>query len=83
MDCGPACLKIIAQNYGKRFSLKYLRDRCYATREGVSLFDIGGLAAEENWFPNTGYQSYIRRFNREDAIAINCTLETKSFRSSP
>ncbi len=40
MDCGPACLKIIAKYYGKIFSLKYLRDHCYLTHEGVSLFDI-------------------------------------------
>ncbi|MEC3879734.1 cysteine peptidase family C39 domain-containing protein [Parapedobacter sp. 10938] len=40
MDCGPARLKIIAKHYGKKFSMKYLRDKCYITREGVSLFDI-------------------------------------------
>ena len=46
MDCGPACLKIIARFYGKTFSMKYLRDLCYITREGVSLFDIGRAAEE-------------------------------------
>jgi ATP-binding cassette subfamily B protein len=46
MDCGPACLKIIAKNYNKTFSMKFLRDRCYITREGVSLFDIGRAAEE-------------------------------------
>lgn len=62
MDCGPACLKIIAQNYGKRFSLKYLRDRCYATREGVSLFDIG-RAAEE-----IGFRTLAIKVTFEDLI---------------
>ena len=46
MDCGPACLKIVAKFYGKIFSMKYLRDLCYITREGVSLFDIGRAAEE-------------------------------------
>src|ERR1035437_3489948 len=46
MDCGPACLKIVAKFHGKTFSMKFLRDRCYITREGVSLFDIGRAAEE-------------------------------------
>ena len=46
MDCGPACLKIISKYYKRTFSLKYLRDRCYITREGVSLFDIGRAAED-------------------------------------
>lgn len=37
MDCGPACLAMIAQKYGKKFSLQYLRENAYLTREGVSL----------------------------------------------
>lgn len=44
MDCGATCLKIVAKHYHKTFSLKYLRDLCYVTREGVSLFDIGRAA---------------------------------------
>ncbi|MCH5720659.1 cysteine peptidase family C39 domain-containing protein [Niabella hibiscisoli] len=44
MDCGPACLKIIAKYYGKYFSLQYLRDKCGITKEGVSFFDIGHAA---------------------------------------
>lgn len=44
MDCGPACLKIISKYYGKTLSMKYLRDRCFITREGVSLFDIAHAA---------------------------------------
>jgi len=46
MDCGPACLKIVSKYYSKTFSLKFLRDRCYITREGVSLFDIGRAAED-------------------------------------
>lgn len=46
MDCGSACLKIVSKYHNKTFSLKYLRDRCYITREGVSLFDIGRAAED-------------------------------------
>jgi ATP-binding cassette subfamily B protein len=40
MDCGPASIKIVAKYYGRNFSMKYLRDLCNTTREGVSLLDI-------------------------------------------
>lgn len=63
MDCGPACLKIISRYYRKTFSLKYLRDRCYITREGVSLFDIG-RAAED-----MGFRTLAIKVGFEDLIA--------------
>ncbi|WP_166334702.1 peptidase domain-containing ABC transporter [Sphingobacterium chungjuense] len=44
MDCGPACLKMIAKFYGKFYSLQYLRDRCGSTREGVSFLDLSHAA---------------------------------------
>ncbi|MBB2951167.1 peptidase domain-containing ABC transporter [Sphingobacterium sp. JUb56] len=40
MDCGPACLKMIAKYYGKYYSLQHLRDLCGNTREGVSIYGI-------------------------------------------
>jgi len=60
MDCGAACLKILAKYYKKTFSLKYLRDKCYITREGVSLFDIG-RAAED-----IGFRTLALKINFED-----------------
>jgi ATP-binding cassette subfamily B protein len=46
MDCGPAALKIVAKFYGKDFSIKFLRDKCNITREGVSIRDISRVAEE-------------------------------------
>lgn len=46
MDCGPACLKMIAKYYGKFYSLQYLRDKCGITKEGVSFLDISHAAEE-------------------------------------
>ncbi len=40
MDCGPTCLRMVAEYYGKKLSLQYLRDLCYISREGVSLRGI-------------------------------------------
>ncbi|HMQ48554.1 MAG TPA: peptidase domain-containing ABC transporter [Saprospiraceae bacterium] len=44
MDCGPACLRMIAQHYGKRISLPYLREKSYIDREGVSVKGIAEAA---------------------------------------
>lgn len=44
MDCGPTCLKIIAQYYGKTFSIQDLRERSHITKEGVSLLGISDAA---------------------------------------
>ena len=46
MDCGPACLKMIAKYYGKFYSLQYLRDKCGITKEGVSFLDLSHAAEE-------------------------------------
>ena len=40
MDCGPACLAMIASFYHKDFSLEYVRDQCFLTKSGVSLQGI-------------------------------------------
>jgi ATP-binding cassette, subfamily B, bacterial len=40
MDCGPACLSMVASKYGKQFSLQYLRDNSFITKDGVSLLGI-------------------------------------------
>jgi ATP-binding cassette, subfamily B, bacterial len=44
MDCGPACLKMIAGFYKMNFSLESLRKKCYITREGVSFLGLSEAA---------------------------------------
>ncbi|THV62246.1 peptidase domain-containing ABC transporter [Chryseobacterium candidae] len=44
MDCGPACLAMVAAHYGKEYSVQYLRNISYITREGVSLLGISDAA---------------------------------------
>ncbi|MDP4202022.1 MAG: peptidase domain-containing ABC transporter [Bacteroidota bacterium] len=53
MDCGPACLKMVAAYYGKSFTLDRFRQRCNISREGVSLLGIS-KAAEEVGFRSLG-----------------------------
>lgn len=53
MDCGPTSLRIVAQFYGRHYSLQNLRERCHLTREGVSLLGISD-AAESIGFRTTG-----------------------------
>jgi ATP-binding cassette subfamily B protein len=44
MDCGPACISMIARWYGKRISLETVRRRAYMTREGVSFLGLKSAA---------------------------------------
>lgn len=40
MDCGAACLRMVAEHHGRRYSLQHLRQLTYLDREGVS---VGGI----------------------------------------
>lgn len=40
MDCGPACVRMVASYYGKDYPLSYLRSLAHLTREGVSVAGI-------------------------------------------
>ncbi|WP_121811339.1 cysteine peptidase family C39 domain-containing protein [Mucilaginibacter kameinonensis] len=40
MDCGPSCLRMIARYYGKYYTLQFLREKCFSSKEGVSFSDL-------------------------------------------
>ncbi len=40
MDCGPACVRMVAGHYGKDYPLSYLRTHAQLNREGVSVAGI-------------------------------------------
>ncbi|WP_426482157.1 peptidase domain-containing ABC transporter [Chryseobacterium sp. R2ACT005] len=46
MDCGPACLAMISNFYGKAISMQYLREKSYLTKDGVSLLGIKQAAED-------------------------------------
>ena len=60
MDCGPACLAMVASHYGKDFGLQYLRDRSFITREGVSLLGISEAADK------IGFKTISAKLKTED-----------------
>ncbi len=67
MDCGPACLQMVARYYGKRYSLQTLRQRSFITREGVSMLGISD-AAESIGLRTLGLRTSL------DELAHNVTL---------
>jgi len=44
MDCGPACLRMVAKYYGRTISLDYLRNKSQYGKEGVSLLGLADTA---------------------------------------
>ncbi|MCB0663687.1 MAG: peptidase domain-containing ABC transporter [Saprospiraceae bacterium] len=40
MDCGPACLQMVAAYHGQRYTLEALREKSHLDKEGVSLAGI-------------------------------------------
>jgi len=44
MDCGPACLRMVSNYYGKKYSAEEIRQKCFSSREGVSLLSISDAA---------------------------------------
>ena len=44
MDCGPTCLRMIAKYYGRSYNQQNLREKCFITREGVSMLGISDAA---------------------------------------
>lgn len=71
MDCGPACLRMIAKYYGKSYTLQTLREKCYITREGVSMLGISD-AAENIGFRTLGVQATVSELT--DRIPLPCIL---------
>ncbi len=56
MDCGAACLSMIAHYYGKKISVPDYRSRVHVTREGASMLALK-RAAEQTGFDAIGIYS--------------------------
>lgn len=67
MDCGPACLVMIANSYGKNYSLQYIRDNSYISREGVSLLSLSDASIEMGFktFPTQLSLQKLKELNSE------------------
>ena len=74
MDCGPTCLRVVAKYYGKSYSLQYLRNHAYLTREGVSMLGISE-AAEHIGFRTKGYRLTWEELR--DDVPLPCIVHWK------
>jgi ATP-binding cassette subfamily B protein len=46
MDCGPTCLKMVTQYFGRNYTIQSLRRLCAINSEGVSMLDISEAAEQ-------------------------------------
>jgi ATP-binding cassette, subfamily B, bacterial len=74
MDCGPTCIRMIAKFYGKVYSLKTLREKCFITREGVSMLGISD-AAESIGFRTLSVRLSFKELMNE--IQLPCVAHWK------
>ena len=73
-DCGPTCLRMVAMHYGKNYTLQELRERCFITREGVSLLGISE-ASEQIGFRTIGVRISFEQLTEE--IQLPCIVHWK------
>jgi len=74
MDCGATCLAMVAKYYGKKYSIQKLRDRCSATRAGVSMLGISDAAE------TLGFKTMCARLNfekLEQEVPLPCIVHWK------
>ena len=71
MDCGPACLKMVAEFYKMSFSLETLRKKCYITREGVSFLGLSE-AADSLGFRTIGVKIHFNLLNEN--VPLPCIV---------
>ncbi len=64
MDCGPACVQMVARHYGRHYTLETLRQRSHISREGVSLLGISE-AAESIGFKTVGVHLPFEQLKNE------------------
>jgi ATP-binding cassette subfamily B protein len=74
MDCGPSCLRMIAKFYGKTYSLQTLREKCFITREGVSLLGISD-AAESIGLRSKGVRVSFKQLSED--VGFPCIVHWK------
>lgn len=73
MDCGPACLSMIVNHYGKKYPLEYLRKNTFISREGVSLLGIDEVAKKvglNSFSANLTLDKLIEKKNSFPAYSI-------------
>lgn len=70
-DCGPTCLRMIAKYYGGSYSIQYLREHAFISRDGVSMLGISD-AAEQIGFRTMGVRITLKQLRTE--VPLPCIL---------
>lgn len=70
-DCGPACLKIISNYYGKNYDIDFLRDSCFLSRDGVSMLAIA-KAGEKIGFKTLSVRLTVDKLIKD--VQLPCIL---------
>ncbi|NJB85461.1 ATP-binding cassette subfamily B protein [Lewinella marina] len=74
MDCGAACLRMVARAHGQEYGLEELRERTRISREGVSLLGISE-GAESIGLQTLALPASLQQM--EDEIPTPCILPWK------
>lgn len=74
MDCGPACLRMIARHYGKVYTARTLFERSHNSLEGVSLMGLSD-AAESIGFRAIGARVSFETLREE--CPLPCVIHWK------
>lgn len=70
MDCGPACLCMIAKHFGKSYSLEWLRGKSHITNQGVSLAGIAHAAESIGFETESGTIAFADLMDKENLPCI-------------
>jgi ATP-binding cassette subfamily B protein len=71
MDCGAACIKMLADYHGQSFSLNELKEQCVPTREGLSMSNIA-TALDNIGYTTVGGRLTVERL--EEKAPLPCIL---------
>jgi len=73
-DCGASCLRMIARNYGRYYSLDTLREMTYIGKQGVSMLGISD-AAERIGFQTLAAKTTFEQLRRD--VPLPCIAHWK------
>ncbi|MEM9831949.1 MAG: peptidase domain-containing ABC transporter [Bacteroidota bacterium] len=69
MDCGPTCLRMIAQYYGRYYSLEGIRQKAFTGKEGTALVNLS-QAAERLGFRTQAVATDLETLSKD--ISLPC-----------
>lgn len=68
MDCGPACIGMVASVYKKTYHLQYLKQLTFISKEGVSLLSISDASKK------IGFETFTSKLSTIELIENKNTL---------